>query len=250
MDRTNLIFLDTETTGIGPEDRLCQVAYAFGGREAESLFKPPVPIGIDAMVVTHITNRMVEGCAPFAGSKMRDDLMRIFSAGAVLVAHNAGFDADMLSREGVTVGGMIDTHKVAHRLDAAGEIPKYSLQYLRYYHDLAVADASAHDALGDVRVLRALFDFQFDRMLASFQNEEAVLQEMLSVSACPILMKKFNFGKYNGEDVKKVAQEDKSYLTWLFNQKIMTREQKGEDDENWIYTLDFYLNPKEESTHA
>ena len=55
MNRTRLIFLDTETTGIGPEDRLCQVAYHFGGREAESLFRPPVPISIESMAIHHIT---------------------------------------------------------------------------------------------------------------------------------------------------------------------------------------------------
>lgn len=244
MNRNNLIFLDTETTGTGPEDRLCQVAYAFDGREVESLFKPPVPIGIDAMVVTHITNKMTEGCEPFPDSAMCEELGRIFSDGAVLVAHNAPFDAEMLSREGISVGAMIDTFKLAHYLDEAGVIPKYGLQYLRYYHDLEVAGASAHDALGDVRVLRALFDFQYTAMAALFQDEEAVLREMIAVSARPILIRKFNFGKYNGEDVKKVAATDASYLGWLLNQKIMAREQQGDDDENWIYTLDYYLNPQ------
>lgn len=241
MDRTKLIFLDTETTGIGPEDRLCQVAYEFGGREAESLFCPPVPISIDAMVVTRITNKMVEACPPFAESEMHRELSDIFASGAVLVAHNAKFDADMLVREGIAVGGMIDTFKVAHHLDIAGEIPKYNLQYLRYYHDLDVEDASAHDALGDVRVLRALFDFHFTQMLGTLGDEGAVLHEMLAVSARPILIRKFNFGKYSGEDVKKVASEDASYLAWLLNQKVMARERGEEDDENWIYTLDHYL---------
>jgi DNA polymerase III epsilon subunit-like protein len=242
MDRSNLIFLDTETTGTGPQDRLCQVAYAYGGHEFESLFKPPVPIGIDAMVVTNITNRTVAGRAPFAGSEMATELRRIFLEGAVLVAHNAKFDAEMLSREGIEVGEMIDTFKLAHHIDVNGEIPKYSLQYLRYYHDLEVGDASAHDALGDVRVLFRLFYFHFGKMLAARGDEEAVFREMITVSARPILIRKFNFGKYAGEDVKKVAATDKEYLTWLLNQKIMAREQQGDDDENWIYTLDFHLN--------
>lgn len=244
MDRIKLIFLDTETTGIGPEDRLCQVAYEFDGREAESLFRPPVPISIDAMVVTRITNKMVEKCAPFAESEMHQALSDIFASGAVLVAHNAKFDADMLAREGVAVGETIDTFKVAHHLDVAGEIPKYNLQYLRYYHDLDVAHAAAHDALGDVRVLRALFDFHFARMLDLLGDEETVLREMLAVSARPILIRKFNFGKYSGEDVKKVASEDANYLAWLLNQKIMARERGEEDDENWIHTLDHYIHPK------
>ena len=98
-----------------------------------------------------------------------------------------------------------------------------------------------------MRVLRALFDFQFERMLSAQGDEASVLQEMLAVSARPILIRKFNFGKYAGEDVKKVAAENPDYLAWLLNQKVMTREQGGDDDENWIYTLDFYLNPKKDS---
>lgn len=241
MNRNKLIFLDTETTGTGPEDRLCQVAYAFDGREAEALFKPPVPISIDAMAVTHITNRMVAGCEPFAGSETRKDLENIFAAGNILVAHNAKFDAEMLKREGIGIRENIDTFKLSHHLDTAAAIPKHNLQYLRYYHGLEVEDASAHDALGDVRVLCRLFDFYFSQMLATLGDEEAVFREMLEVSARPILIKKFNFGKYAGMDVKKVAAEDADYLSWLLNQKIMARERGEDDDENWIYTLDYHL---------
>lgn len=244
MKRNNLIFLDTETTGIGPTDRLCQVAYTFEGREVEGLFKPPVPITIDAMAVTHITNKMVADCQAFAGSEMKQELERIFQSGAVLVAHNARFDAEMLGHEGIVVKDMIDTFKLSHFLDPEGVVPKHNLQYLRYYHDLEVEGVVAHDALGDVRVLQKLFDFYYAQMLVTYGSEEAVLREMLAISARPILIKKFNFGKYNGVEVKQVASEDADYLTWLFNQKVMTREQGGEDDENWIYTLDYYLNPK------
>lgn len=250
MDRSNLIFLDTETTGTGPEDRLCQVAYVHGGREAEGLFKPPVPISIDAMAVTHITNKMVADKETFAGSQMKRDLEAIFASGGILVAHNAKFDAEMLRHEGFDIREMIDTFKLSHHLDAAGEISRHNLQYLRYYHDLEVEGAVAHDALGDVRVLMKLFDFYFDTMLKSLGDEESVLREMLAVSFRPILIKKFNFGKYTGMDVKQVAADDADYLAWLFNQKVMAREQGGEDDENWIYTLDHYLHPEKEGTRS
>lgn len=245
MTDDKLIFLDTETTGTGPTDRLCQVAYAYGDAEVEGLYKPPVPITIDAMAVTHITNKMVADCPVFAGSPMFRELEQIFASGVILVAHNAMFDVDMLQREGLVVPQSIDTFKLSHFLDTNGIIPRHNLQYLRYYHDLEVGEVVAHDALGDVRVLRALFAFQWALMLPLYeQSEERVLQEMLAVSARPILMKKFNFGKYTGQTVKEVADKDADYLAWLFNQKVMTREQGGEDDENWIYTLDFHLNPK------
>ena len=242
MNKQDLIFLDTETTGVGPDDRLCQVAYSFAGSEREGLFKPPVPISLDAMVVTRITNRMVEREPVFIDSEMFGALKRIFTGGGILVAHNAPFDADMLRREGLFVGVCIDTYKLAHHLDPEGNIPKYNLQYLRYYHDLEVDDATAHSALGDVRVLIALFDRYLEEMLVTLGSEEAVLQEMLAISSRPILMRKFNFGKYAGLEVKQVAHDDPGYLAWLFNQKIMARERGEENDEHWIYTLDWYVN--------
>ena len=56
------IFLDTETTGTGPEDRLCQIAFKpEGGPAVCETFNPGRPISIDAMSIHHITNRMVQG---------------------------------------------------------------------------------------------------------------------------------------------------------------------------------------------
>jgi DNA polymerase-3 subunit epsilon/exodeoxyribonuclease X len=242
MKRDKLIFLDTETTGLGTDGRLCQVAYKFSGQEAEAMFKPPVPIEIEAMSVTHITNKMVAEKEPFIGSQMHSDLEKIFASGNVMVAHNAEFDAGILRREGMRIGRTIDTHKIAHHLDADGEIPRHNLQYLRYYFDLDVENASAHDALGDVRVLEKLFDYLFAKMAVEESDEEKILEKMMEISALPILIKKFNFGKYSGELVSEIAKKDSGYLSWLFNQKVMNRENGIVNDEDWIFTLDKYLN--------
>ena len=242
MHKTNLIFLDTETTGTGPNDRLCQVAYKFQGQEFEALFRPPLPIEINAMAVSHITNKMVADKEPFFESAMYKHLAEIFSDDKILVAHNAGFDVEMLRRENLVVNKIIDTFKLAQYLDVAGEIPRYSMQYLRYYHDLDVSDAPAHNALGDIRVLEKLFDFYFEKMRSGDKDDASVLQEMLTVSARPILIKKFNFGKYAGEKVADVARRDRNYLCWLLGEKSKTRDSGEENDENWIYTLEHYLN--------
>jgi DNA polymerase III epsilon subunit-like protein len=241
MNKTNLIFLDTETTGTGPLDRLCQVAYKINGAEFEALFKPPLPIEIEAMAVAHITNRMVADKASFEGSKMQKELKKLLAEDNILVAHNAKFDAEMLRREGLEVKKMIDTFKIAHHLDTEGKIPKYNLQYLRYFHDLNVENAPAHDALGDVRVAERLFEFLFEEMKKTMA-EEAIVPAMLEISTKPILLKKFNFGKFVGQMVGEVVKTDRDYLVWLFNQKVMARERGEGDDEDWIYTLDFYLN--------
>jgi len=241
MNKSNLIFLDTETTGKGPLDRLCQIAYSFNGEESDALFKPPIPIQIEAMAITHITNKMVEDKEPFIGSEFQKKILDIFSKENILVAHNAQFDVDMLKKENIEVGSAIDTLKIAHFLDKEGKIPKHGLQYLRYFLDLDIQDVVPHSALGDVRVLEKLFERLFQKMLVEFKEESAVIDEMLRISALPILMKKFPFGKYNGKMVADVARTDSGYLQWLLNSKIEAREKDGDNDENWIYTLEYYL---------
>lgn len=241
MDISKLVFLDTETTGRGPESRLCQVAYSLGGKEHESLFKPPIPIEVEAMTVSHITNRMVEDKLPFCGSDMHKHLTDIFSNGHIMVAHNAKFDAEILRREGIEVRDIIDTFKIAQHIDQKSEIPKYSLQYLRYFLDLDVADAPAHNALGDIRVLERLFRHFLEKMRNLFDDEKDVIRQMMEISAKPIFVKKFNFGKYNGELVGEVALSDPGYLRWLLGEKLKVRDNGGENDENWIFTLEHYL---------
>jgi DNA polymerase III epsilon subunit-like protein len=55
------IFLDTETTGNVSDDRLCQIAFKpESGQAVSGLFNPGKPISIDAMVVHHITDKMVQ----------------------------------------------------------------------------------------------------------------------------------------------------------------------------------------------
>ena len=74
-----------------------------------------------------------------------------------MVAHNAAFDVDMLKKEGIEPKSVICTLKLARYFDKEGMIPKYGLQYLRYYLKLNV-DAIPHTALGDILVLEALFN--------------------------------------------------------------------------------------------
>lgn len=152
-----LLFLDTETTGLGSEDRLIQVAYAVPTEELfiAELFKPPVPLGIEAMCVNHITEKMLADAPEFQGSSVFLDLEERLANNYLLVAHNAPFDIEMLRREGLHVPRYICTKKVAKHLDLA---PKLNLQYLRYSLGIEVPDAVAHSADGDVRVLVALFE--------------------------------------------------------------------------------------------
>lgn len=236
-----LVFLDTETTGLGPDDRLCQCAYIYRGEQYNELFKPPLPISVEAMSISHVTNHHVEDKPTFEGSKIQQHLQAVFADDQTLmVAHNAPFDMAILERDGVTVKRYIDTKKVAQVLDPDGVIPRYSMQYLRYYLDLQVEGAQAHDALGDVLVLHALFERLYAKYVAQGMEHADIVTEMERVSSLPTLIKKFTFGKYKDKLVADVARDDRGYLEWLLGQKQAQRAQ-GNPDEDWEYTLKTYL---------
>lgn len=233
---SNLIFLDTETTGNDvTRDRLCQVCYKKGEEFHTGFFNPPIPISVKAMSITHITNKMVDDKEVFAGSAMQKELQTLLQDG-VLVAHNAAFDKAILEAEGMTIPKFICTLRVARALDPDGVIPEYNLQYLRYYLDLEV-DAHAHDAEDDVRVLCAVFDRLFAKAKQDEMTDDAVVAKMVEISSTPTVFKRFTFGKYKDKEIAEVAKTDRGYLQWLLGQKM----NDGGMDEDWIHTLQTYL---------
>jgi DNA polymerase III epsilon subunit-like protein len=234
MDK--LIFLDTETTGneLG-KDRLCQVCYKNSTGVNTEYFKPPLPMSVKSMSITHITNKMLEGKESFEGSSMQKELKNLLTDG-ILVAHNAKFDIAMLEAEGIKVPKFICTLRVSRHLDKENKIPEYNLQFLRYYLELDI-DAHAHDAEDDVKVLHALFQRLFDKVKADTKDEDKVIEKMVEISSTPSLFSKFNFGKHKDKSIADVLKTDKRYLEWLLGEK----EKNEAGDEDWIYTLKHYL---------
>jgi exodeoxyribonuclease X len=231
-----LIFLDTEATGNEVDhDRLCQVCYKCGDMVRTEYFKPPLPISVKAMSVTHITNKVVESKPSFINSPMYQELEVLLKEG-VLIAHNVKFDIAMLKAEGLTVPTFICTLRIARYLDQDNKIPEYNLQFLRYFLDLEV-EGSAHDAEGDVMVLYSLFNRLLVKMVEKIGNEEGAIMEMIEISKKPVIFKQFNFGKYKGQNVEDVYHKDVGYLEWLLKTKLAD----GGDDEDWIYTLRHFL---------
>ncbi len=236
----NLLFLDVEATGLEEEDRLVQVAYAYNGQESEQMFHPEVEMNVRAMEVTHITNKHLIDKEVFVGSEYYCDLETILEQDeTIFIAHNAPYDISMLEREGLKVDKVIDTYKLAHVFDVRSEIPAYRLQFLRYYFGLDIDDVIAHNALGDVRVLIAVFEKLYNEMIGTGTHEE-LIQKMIHISSEPVLIKMFNFGKHRDELVADVARHDKGYLQWLLRQKEIAAAE-GDVDENWIFTLKKYV---------
>ena len=235
-----ILFLDTETTGNGDKDRLCQLAVKerfIDEPLVNATYKPPVPISIESMAIHHITEKMVAARPAFSDAPEYAGLKDLLESGeAIVVAHNAAFDLAMLAREGITPSQTVCTYKLAYALDPNDQLPNYRLQYLRYLLDLDV-EGEAHDALGDVLVLEALFERLAEKMKERHGTEEAALEAMLAISARPLLFTTLRFGKYNGKRLEDIVKTDPSYLKWLLGEK--QKEPAGEED--WIYSLKHYL---------
>jgi exodeoxyribonuclease X len=222
------IYLDTETTGSGQEDTLCQVAFKTEeGKVVDELFNPGMPISIEAMAIHHITNEMVADKPPFKDSPVYKELQILFADNdSILVAHNAKFDISMLKKEDLHPQRSICTYKLARYLDREGIIPQYNLQYLRYYLKLNV-DAAPHSALGDVLVLEGLFN----RIYAKFKEQSSdPVSDMINISGSPVLVPRMPFGKHKG---LKMGEVPLDYLEWLTGTNL---------DEDMAYTVRYYLD--------
>jgi len=237
-----IIFLDTETTGNGDTDRLCQLAVKeryVDDALVNATYKPPVPISIESMAIHHITEKMVASRPAFKDAPEYSGLKDLLESDEVIsVAHNAAFDLAMLAREDIVPKRTICTYKIAYALDPNDELPNYRLQYLRYLFNLDV-EAEAHDALGDVLVLEALFERLEKKMIERHGTEEAALDAMFAISSRPLLFTTIRFGKYNGKKIEEIARTDSNYLQWLLGEK--KKNPVGEED--WIYTLEHFLKP-------
>lgn len=233
-----LIFLDTETTGNGFEDRLFQLSFSHNGKRHSQYFKPPIPISVKAQSITHVTNKMIADKKEFKNSEMKKEL-EILLEDNILVAHNAAFDAEVLNREGIKIPKFICTVKVARLVDEAEEVPEFNLQYLRYFWELEV-EGKAHDAEGDVIVLEAIFKKLYDLMMKKLQDHDKVIAKMLEVTNQTLMYRTLRFGKHKGKKIKEVLETDRGYIEWLLKQKM----QNPIEEEEWIYTLKHYLNTK------
>lgn len=236
---TKIVFFDTETTGNTEDDIICQLAYKQGDEIFCELYKPAIKIPAEASAVHHITNKMVADKLPFKESISYAPLKEMFENPETLsVAHNAKFDLGMLEKEGIVPSQTICTLRVARYLDKENKLPRYNLQFLRYHLDMEI-DAQAHDARGDVLVLEQLFVRLVEAMKKELGTEslDEIYAKMIDISSKPSLMHMFNFGKHIGKKVSEVAQIDSGYLDWMLKQKL----QNEVEDEDWIYTLKYYL---------
>jgi DNA polymerase-3 subunit epsilon/exodeoxyribonuclease X len=148
----------------------------------------------------------------------------------------------MLSKEGFnTQMKVIDTLRVAKHIMPDEEA--HRLQYFRYKMELykseqKEADAlgivvKAHDAIGDVLVLKLFLSKLKEAVMAAFPSENPV-EKMVDLTNTPILVQTFRFGKHKGKALAEVAREDAGYLRWMLSNMENL-------DDDMRYSINYYL---------
>lgn len=241
------ILLDTETTGTSEEDRIIQLGYIVLEGKQETVVHNEFcsserEISFGAMEVHGITPEMIEDKLTCKETQAYKTLEALNEESNYVVIHNAPFDLGMLAKEGFTCKmKLIDTLRCAKHL--FDDSPAHRLQFFRYKMGLykeeeAEAKAlgievKAHDAIGDVLVMKLFLSRLREAVQERFPDENPV-EKLVELTQKPVMIKTFHFGKYRGKQIADVALEDAGYLRWM--------QGNMELDEDMRYTLSQLLS--------
>lgn len=241
------ILFDTETTGNQTHDRIIQVGAMIVKTKNDievydEMCSTPVPISIEAMEVHGITPDRIEALPPYGETAFAARIAELNVPENYLIAHNIDFDLGMIAKEGFQNRcQLIDTVRCARHL--LPDLPYHRLQYLRYALELYKEEAQtaaelgvevkAHDAIGDVLILKLLFSHLIGLAREQFPDNNPI-DKMVELTQTPVLVTTFKFGKYKGDTIEEIAAKDPGYLNWM---------RKNLDlDEDMRYTLDQYIH--------
>lgn len=188
---TEYAIVDIETTGgFGAKNKITEIAIIIHDGEQEldrysTLVDPQSFIPQNITALTGITNEMVEGAPPFyeVAKKVWE-----MTEGRVFVAHNVGFDYNIIKNEFKDLGAKFQRQKLC-TIRLAKKIfpgkPSYSLGNL--CESLGIPLQNRHRALGDTEATALLFKMMigqndpdsFEKELKSL-NKEAKLPAKLS----------------------------------------------------------------------
>jgi len=241
----------------------------------DELCSTKIPIKLQAMSTHGIRQSELEGKPEFQKTKFWQELNELNSSENYLIAHNLPFDLGMLKKHNFkNECQLIDTLKCAmhlydvkvphvsaglNQIDLIEEeilektntiVPNYKLQTFRYKlfskeeEQIEAGkygvEVKAHDAIGDVLVLKMFLKALFIRAKTKFNlSNNEVMNKLVELSTEPVKIKIFLFGKYRGMSLEDVFHMDKGYLEWLLREQ----DKLGDKcDENMKYTLIKLLN--------
>lgn len=233
-------FVDCETTGLEDRDVICSLALLVQDDERMEIDYDLVDEGVKippaASAINNITNEMIRSKPPLKKAKTFQKLCELVEKNATIVAHNLPFEAQMLQKSGIDIStDAIDTLRCTRHL--IPDLESYSLNFLRYEMRLYKKEAPMveklalngfalcpHEARSDAIITKLLLD----ELL-----ELAPLEKLKELSYKPVLLQKFEFGKYAGRYIEEISLSDKGYLAWMAS--------LADIDEDMRYTLEYYL---------
>ena len=159
---SDVVFLDTETTGFSPEnDRIIEVACIKikGTNEISSLsilVNPGMPIPMTATAVNKITDNMVKDAKTFAQAY---PAISSFLSNSTVVAYNCQFDYAFLQAEAKRNGFKVIDSQFIDAMKLCKSVLKdcssYSLESVAAH--LKITTGTKHRALADVRTLKEVY---------------------------------------------------------------------------------------------
>lgn len=164
LTNDNTLILDSESTGLGKDARICQLAVIdlCGEIKLDTLINPERPIPAEATAIHGITDEMVKDAPTIK------DLDLLFLEANLVIIYNADFDLRLLEQSGC------DTK----HLEASCAMKKYAAFCGQYnmskgsytWQKLpATKDVKVHSALGDCLSTLALI-----KQMAAFASPETV----------------------------------------------------------------------------
>lgn len=210
--------VDVETTGVGDQDKVVEVASidvsltalhpAFPMRD---FVNPGIPIPPQASAIHHIVDLDVEY------KPKLEEVIGKYKGAELYAAHNAKFDSRFLGDD--LEGEWICTYKCAYA--QWPDAPGYGNQVLRYWLELP---APPHD-YGHAH--RALYDcWVTGHLLIKLLEAGWTVDRLIEVSRLPRELRAIPFGKHRGTAF---ADLDIGYLDWMST--------KSDWDEDVQYTL-------------
>lgn len=214
--------IDYETTGT-PDDQGAEIieagSYDLTQSEAGDwrihrpvrwLVRPTGPIPPQARAVHHISDAEVAD-AP----ALRDVIDDILDGSPICAAHNAQFEAHF-TPYGLT---WICTYKCARVVWP--DAPGHSNQCLRYW--LGIDDEEGFEADRSMPPHRALPDAYVTAHLLRRLLAERPVEELITISKYPALLKVMNFGKHKGTTF---ADAPTDYLEWIRDKSDLDADTK------------------------
>jgi DNA polymerase-3 subunit epsilon/exodeoxyribonuclease X len=236
-----LVFFDVETTGVEEDDVICSLALLEQSKNhlhvSYDLINQGKKIPPKASSIHNITNEMIQNKPSLKESQTFQKLQLHNTKETTFIAHNIDFDMAMVAKSGFIIeASMVDTLRVTRHL--IPDLESYGLNFLRYemrlykkeqqlLHSLGLDSfcLCPHNAQSDVIITKLLFDELC---------ELASLKKMQELTTQPVLLQKFEFGKYSGRYIEEIVQIDRAYVEWMLH---------NIDDlnEDMKYTLEYYL---------